>query len=69
MSLTEVRVSNNHQDPVSLFKIESVDAGDLRYHSFDDDNVVHLVRGYGRGAHGSGFSGSGCSGSGLSGFG
>ena len=47
MSLTEVQASNNHQDPISLFKIESVDAGDLRYHSSDDDNVVHHVRGYG----------------------
>lgn len=47
MSLTEVQASNNHQDPISLFKIETVSSGDLRYHSSDDDNVVHHVRGYG----------------------
>ena len=47
MSLTEVQASNNHQDPISLFKIESVSTRDLRYHSSDDDNVVHHVRGYG----------------------
>ncbi|KAM6569605.1 hypothetical protein CsatB_017590 [Cannabis sativa] len=47
ISLTEVQASNNHQDHISLFNIEDVSSGDLTYHSFDDDNVVHYVRGYG----------------------
>ncbi|KAM6563550.1 hypothetical protein CsatB_023548 [Cannabis sativa] len=47
ISLNEVKASIDHQDPVSLCKIEDVIPGDLQYHSSLDDNVVRHTRGFG----------------------
>ncbi|KAM6557050.1 hypothetical protein CsatB_004069 [Cannabis sativa] len=47
ISLNEVKASNDHQDPISLCKIEDVISGDLQYNSSLDDNVVQHTRGFG----------------------